>query len=222
MLNLLVEIDTYKRELIDIHHLLSSLRPSTDLLQAQLRSRLKSKKWGALLYVCNDLMVFPVQISGGIVRKEMITKSDITKDDMIETLIEWRLHDIHEDHAFVWPHFTPTMFAPPRAPWASPVLSLAFHGNVACHTLTDTERKRMMQDTARRMNWHSATGVGHIHQLLWAPCDNSSVGKEKLAKGLNVEGVDALLYVCADLNRVPLQLPRRDVKRILIYQLIDW
>ncbi|KAJ3916239.1 hypothetical protein F5877DRAFT_47021, partial [Lentinula edodes] len=200
MLNLLVEIDTYKRELIDIHHLLSSLRPSTDLLQAQLRSRLKSKKWGALLYVCNDLMVFPVQISGGIVRKEMITKN----------------------HAFVWPHFTPTMFAPPRAPWASPVLSLAFHGNVACHTLTDTERKRMMQDTARRMNWHSATGVGHIHQLLWAPCDNSSVGKEKLAKGLNVEGVDALLYVCADLNRVPLQLPRRDVKRILIYQLIDW
>ncbi|KAH7867730.1 uncharacterized protein C8R40DRAFT_1178724 [Lentinula edodes] len=114
------------------------------------------------------------------------------------------------------------MFAPPQAPWAFPVLSLAFHGNVACHILTNTEQKRMMQATARKMNWHSATGVGHIHQLLWAPCNNSSsVGKEKLAKGLNVEGVDALLYVCADLNRVPLQLPKRDVKQILIYQLID-
>ncbi|KAF8829936.1 hypothetical protein HHX47_DHR2000149 [Lentinula edodes] len=44
MSNLLVKIDTYKQELIEIHHLLSSLHPSTDLLQMQLRSRLKSKK----------------------------------------------------------------------------------------------------------------------------------------------------------------------------------
>ncbi|KAJ3889198.1 hypothetical protein GG344DRAFT_52178 [Lentinula edodes] len=80
----------------------------------------------------------------------------------------------------------------------------------------------MMQDMAKKMNWHCATGVGHIHQLLWAPYDDSNVGREKLAKGLNAEGIDALLYVCADLNRVPLQLPRREVKRILIHQLIDW
>lgn len=79
-----------------------------------------------------------------------------------------------------------------------------------------------MEDTARRMNWHSATGVGHIHQLLWAPCDNSDIGKEKLAKALNTEGIDALLYVCIDLNRVPLQLPRREVKRVLIHQVITW
>lgn len=58
----------------------------------------------------------------------------------------------------------------------------------------------MMQDMARKMNWHCAAGVGHIHQLLWAPCDDSNVGKEKLAKSLNAEGIDALLYVCADLN----------------------
>ncbi|KAJ3886800.1 hypothetical protein GG344DRAFT_56837 [Lentinula edodes] len=191
-------------------------------MQTHLRSRLKSKKWGVLLYVCNDLMVFPAQISGEIMRKTLVTKSDITKNDMVDILIEWRLNGIHEDQAFVWPHFTPTVFAPPRAPWASPVLSHAFHGNVACHILTDIERQRMMQDMVRKMNWHCATGVGHIHQLLWAPCDDSNVGREKLAKGLNAEGIDALLYVCADLNRVPLQLPRRDVKRTLIHQLTDW
>ncbi|KAH7873693.1 uncharacterized protein C8R40DRAFT_1007423, partial [Lentinula edodes] len=183
---------------------------------------LKSKKWGVLLYVCNDLMVFPAQISDEIAKKALVTKGDITKDDMVETLIEWRLNGIHEDQAFVWPHFTPTDITPPRASWASPVLSRTFHGNVACHMLTDVERKKIMQDMAKKMNWHCATGVGHIHQLLWAPCDDGNVGREKLAKGLNAEGIDALLYVCADLNRVPLQLPRREVKRILIHQLIDW
>ncbi|KAJ3803931.1 hypothetical protein F5876DRAFT_53988, partial [Lentinula aff. lateritia] len=204
MSSLLVEIDAYKRELTDVHHLLSSPRPDTELMQIHLRSRLKSKKWGVLLYICNDLMVFPAQISNEIARKAL------------------RLNSIHEDQAFVWPHFTPTDIAPPRAPWASPVLSRTFHGNVACHTLTDLEQKEMMQDMARKMNWHCAAGVGHIHQLLWAPCDDSNVGKEKLAKSLNAEGIDALLYVCADLNRVPLQLPRREIKRTLIHQLTDW
>ncbi|KAJ3901937.1 hypothetical protein F5879DRAFT_924221 [Lentinula edodes] len=166
MTSLLVKIDAYKRE-------------------TQLRSRLKSKKWGALIFVCNDLMVFPVQLLHGIIRKALVTKSDITKDDM-------RLNDIQEDQAFIWPHFTPTSFAPPRAPWASPVLLHTFHGQIACRSLTDAERKAMMGNAARRMNWHSAIGVGHIHQLLWAPCDDSDIGKEKLAKALNAEGIDAL------------------------------
>ncbi|KAJ4467608.1 hypothetical protein C8R41DRAFT_779547 [Lentinula lateritia] len=169
-------------------------------MQTQLRSKLKSKKWGALIFVCNDLMVFPSQLLHGIVRKTLVTKSDITKDEMVNTLIEWRLNDIQEDQAFVWPHFTPTSFAPPRAPWASPVLSPTFHGHIACRSLTDPEKKTMMDDVTRRMNWHSATGVGHIHQLLWAPCDDSNTGKETLAKALNAEGIDALLYVCIDLN----------------------
>ncbi|KAF8825246.1 hypothetical protein HHX47_DHR7000450 [Lentinula edodes] len=221
-LSLLVNISAHKRELSDIHHLLSLSQPSTDSLQTHLRSRLKNKKWGTLLYVCNDLMVFPAEISDEIARKASVTKSDIMKDDMVDTLIKWRLNDIHEDQAFVWPHFTPIGFAPPRAPWAYPILSHTFHDNVPCHTFTDVERKNRLQDIARRMNWHCATGVGHIHQLLWAPCGDNHVEREKLAKGLNTEGIDALLYVCTDLNRVPLQLPRRDVKRILIHQLIDW
>lgn len=58
-------------------------------MQTHLQSRLKSKKWGVLLYICNDLMVFPAQILNEITRKALVAKSDITKDSMVDTLVEW-------------------------------------------------------------------------------------------------------------------------------------
>ncbi|KAJ3848117.1 hypothetical protein EV368DRAFT_68544 [Lentinula lateritia] len=177
-------------QLSDIHTLLSDLRPSTTSELVQLRTRLGRMNWTTLLFVCEDLLALK---SPSVLRMEIIQKSQITKDDMIDALVDWRLDLVHEDGPFVWPHFTPTHHGPPRSA-QSPTIT--YYNGSPCCTLTDSEKE---------------------------PINNSEMGKVKLANILNTKNRVALLFVCLDLNRVPMNISHRIVpKKDLISQLVDW
>ncbi|KAJ3903224.1 hypothetical protein F5879DRAFT_804021 [Lentinula edodes] len=204
-------------QLSDIHTLLSDLRPSTTSELVQLRTRLGRMNWTTLLFVCEDLLALK---SPSVLRMEIIQKSQITKDDMIDALVDWRLDLVHEDGPFVWPHFTPTHHGPPRSA-QSPTIT--YYNGSPCCTLTDSEKEVRMKQLISTMVYKTAIHIGHIHQYLWQPINNSEMGKVKLANILNTKNRVALLFVCLDLNRVPMNISHRIVpKKDLISQLVDW
>ncbi|KAJ3924577.1 MAG: hypothetical protein NXY57DRAFT_907953 [Lentinula lateritia] len=185
--------------------------------------RLRRLKWAVLLYVCNDLMVFPPQTYHILQRLDSMTKNDITISGMVEALIDWRLNGVSEDCPFVWPHFTPYHGLPPKAPWSGPVITPSHRHNATYHNLTEADKEIFMQGIAETMNYNSAVGIGHVHELLWQPIDDTDIGKEKLAKSLKANSRHALLYVCTDLNRLPTNSSIKNIsKNDLIYQLVDW
>ena len=69
----------------NIHNELSSQAPSTLQEQKEMQKYLAQKKWPALLYVCNDLMMLPSQLQ----LQSLIKKHDVTKSDMAEGLVQW-------------------------------------------------------------------------------------------------------------------------------------
>ena len=68
-----------------VHEELSSTAPGTPQEMEAMRKRLMPKKWLALLYVCNDLMVLPEDLQ----LQDLICQQDITKDCMVRNLIQW-------------------------------------------------------------------------------------------------------------------------------------
>jgi hypothetical protein len=70
------------------------------------------------------------------------------------------------------------------------------------------------------MNYNSARYIGNIHRALCAPLnDGLEKGLKRLSGQLAVVNIDALKYVCIDLNRLPLG---KLGKAVLIRALIDW
>ncbi|KAJ3924916.1 MAG: hypothetical protein NXY57DRAFT_907648 [Lentinula lateritia] len=204
-------------QLSDIHTLLSDLRPSTTSELVQLRTRLGRMNWTTLLFVCEDLLAFK---SPSIQRMEIIQKSQITKDDMIDALVDWRLDLVQEDGPFVWPHFTPTQHGPPRSA-QSPAIT--YFNGLPCRTLTDPEKEVLMKQLISTMVYKTAVHIGNIHQYLWQPINDNEMGKMKLANILKTKNRIALLFVCLDLNRVPMNISHKTVpKKDLISQLVDW
>lgn len=72
------------------------------------------------------------------------------------------------------------------------------------------------------MNFNSARHIGDLHRALCAPLNNASE-KGKALKLLETQlakyNIDALKYVCIDLNRLPLG---KLGKPVLVQALIDW
>ncbi|GAW04788.1 hypothetical protein LENED_006599 [Lentinula edodes] len=223
-------------QLSDIHTLLSDSRPSTMSDLVQLRTRLGRMNWTTLLFVCEDLLAFK---SPSILRMEIIQKSQITKDDMINALVDWvspfrvttqasltcsqnqkRSNVVQEDGPFVWPHFTSTHHGPPRS---AQTPTITYFNGLPCRTLTDSEREALMKQLVSTMAYKTAVHIGHIHQYLWQPIGNNELGKVKLANILKTKNRVALLFVCLDLNRVPMNMSHKTIpKKDLISQLVEW
>ncbi|KAJ3846524.1 hypothetical protein EV368DRAFT_88881 [Lentinula lateritia] len=73
------------------------------------------------------------------------------------------------------------------------------------------------------MVYKTAVHIGNIHQYLWQPINDNEMGKMKLANILKTKNRVALLFVCLDLNRVPMNISHKTVpKKDLISQLVDW
>ncbi|KAJ3817514.1 hypothetical protein F5880DRAFT_1492798, partial [Lentinula raphanica] len=67
--------------------------------------------------------------------------------------------------------------------------------------------------------YDSSVRVGHIHRYLCQPLYD----RDKLEKSLETATMDALMYVCLDLNRVPrTPLSGKMTKELLIRQLVHW
>ncbi|KAJ3816256.1 hypothetical protein F5880DRAFT_1494486 [Lentinula raphanica] len=180
--------------------------------------------WSVLLYVCNNLVVFPPETSEMLQGMKSIKKRDISKNEMVDILIDWRLNGIHEVHSFVWPCFTPVHCPPARAPWSADLADLMIHSNgLAYRVLNNNDRCDYMQELTNSMNYTTAVHIGNIHQYLWETIENNATGTEKLAKRLKTKTKNSLLYVCADLNRFPRDHPNRaPLKDDLIALLVDW
>ncbi|KAJ3725342.1 hypothetical protein C8R42DRAFT_575940 [Lentinula raphanica] len=177
--------------------------------------------WNVLLYVCDDLVVFPPHSSEKLQRLPIIRKRDVTKDDMVDALLNWRLTGIQEESPFVWPSFTST-HCPPAKTSAS-MDPITYFNGLPCHALSSTERQAFMKDLATSMKYTTAVHIGHIHQYLWEPVETDDVGKERLAKRLKTKTRDALLYVCADLNHIPRDISTKVAQKSdLISLLVDW
>ncbi|KAJ3816845.1 hypothetical protein F5880DRAFT_1493831, partial [Lentinula raphanica] len=105
------------------------------------------------------------------------------------------------------------------------VSDIAFHHefspppHIQYNQLTAQDREAAMEELAREMNYQSAIRIGHVHRFLRQPLDH----KDKLEKSLETATVDALRYVCLDINRIPLRpVSGNTTKAMLIEQLIHW
>ncbi|KAJ3709847.1 hypothetical protein C8R42DRAFT_598036 [Lentinula raphanica] len=202
-------------QIADVHNLLSDRRPATGSAQDRFCNKLKTIIWSVLLYVCDDLVVFPPHSSEKLQRLQMIRKRDVTKDDMVDALLNW------EESPFVWPSFTSTHCPPAKTSGSTDPIT--YFAGLPCHALSSTERQAFMQDLATSMKYTTAVHIGHIHQYLWEPVETDDVGKERLAKRLKTKTRDALLYVCADLNRIPRDISTKVAQKSdLISLLVDW
>lgn len=116
----------------------------------------------------------------------------------------------------------------PGAPWAPPPPTYVSdnvsddgmsHNRVLHVELGEEQRKDALEDLATTMTYNSSIQVGHVHRFLRKPLDD----EEQLAKDLERASVDALRFVCLDLNRLPL-MPSSDkpTKNLFILQLIAW
>ncbi|KAJ3735332.1 hypothetical protein DFJ43DRAFT_992033 [Lentinula guzmanii] len=178
--------------------------------------RLARHRWLPLLYVCNDLMVFPADKYISLAASQSISDRAVKKAELAAALRNWRTHEIVEEAPFMWPHFTPKNSPPPEAPWAIPP------DTQSIHNLSDTERSMVLQNLMTRMNFNSARHIGDLHRALCAPLNND-LEKRKALELLHIQlskyNIDALKYVCVDLNRLPLG---KLGKPVLIQALIDW
>ncbi|KAJ3966209.1 hypothetical protein EV361DRAFT_809422 [Lentinula raphanica] len=70
-----------------------------------------------------------------------------------------------------------------------------------------------------KMTYQSAIRVGHVHRFLRQPLGD----QEKLEKSLETATLDALKYVCLDINRIPIKpASGSTTKAMLIEQLLHW
>lgn len=69
-----------------LHSLLSAPSPESASEIKQLKQKLAKIKWTALLYVCNDLMVFP---EPHLKENDTIRVKDVTIKKMAEALCNW-------------------------------------------------------------------------------------------------------------------------------------
>ncbi|KAJ3779026.1 hypothetical protein FB446DRAFT_630821, partial [Lentinula raphanica] len=89
----------------------------------------------------------------------------------------------------------------------------------SCRALTPEERQRQLTELSKSMNQRSAYRVGDIHRFLSQPLDDDRLSQGHLRSSLDDASIDALMYVCVDLGRLPVG---NFSKTHLIHELITW
>ncbi|KAJ3885680.1 hypothetical protein GG344DRAFT_70322 [Lentinula edodes] len=218
-LSSLISNDSRARQaVLDILNDLSERAPVTEAQKHQLYSRIQRHKWSAILYVCDNLAIFPNERPPDLRNSSQITQKDVTKRELSNILLHWRTHEIREEQLFIWPYFTPTDIPPPVIPWATHHASTPDHDNpITYRKFTPGERSNLLRELAASMTYHSASHVGNLHRLLQKPLVHDH--KDDLRKALKQSNGDALTYVCADIDRLPASKFNKDV---LVDQLMLW
>ncbi|KAF5359925.1 hypothetical protein D9758_013986 [Tetrapyrgos nigripes] len=213
------------RDVSRIHDSLSGPAPLPGThAETQFRDSLAKNRWISLLYVCNDLMVFPVE---GMEEQGSIHVKEVTKKGLATTLVTWRTGKVLQKDNFLWPFFIPTDSRdPPNVSWAESPESdqetpseYSVTDTDACHNLSSNTRNDLLKFLSAQMNHHSAYAIGNIHRKLQQPLEKGLTGLGKILKRDNTW--NALAYVCVDLNCFPSGLAKVD-KSHLIAQLLLW
>ncbi|KAJ3859402.1 hypothetical protein EV359DRAFT_68192 [Lentinula novae-zelandiae] len=196
--------------------------PVSDVHRDCLRKRLGKFKWVVLAHVYNDLMEFPDEKMEIRLQSHFHSrgKKGISRREFGDALYRWLSERIlNPGQTFEWPHFTPKDKPAPSIPW------LQLH-NIHENQCMDPLRIpglegcfKLLAETIKHFNWHSAHSVGHIHCFLTRPLVNDVVGDKQLKVNLNRQTLIALSFVCIDLDILP---ESKFGKAELINQLVKW
>ncbi|KAJ3872033.1 hypothetical protein F5051DRAFT_433362 [Lentinula edodes] len=207
-----------QQAVLDILNDLSERAPTTEAQRHQLYSRIQRHKWSAILYVCDNLAIFPNASGPDLRNSSQITQKDVTKRELSNILLHWRTNEIKEEYSFIWPFFTPSDIPPPIIPWATHHASIPDQDNHPTYRkFSPGERLSLLKELAASMSYHSASHVGNLHRLLQKPMAQDH--KDDLRKALKQSNADALAYVCADIERLPVNKFNKDH---LVDQLMTW
>ncbi|KAJ3858563.1 hypothetical protein EV359DRAFT_52073 [Lentinula novae-zelandiae] len=192
--------------------------PDSSTKQKVLFGRIHKQKWNSILYVCDNLTLFPDNRCPEHQGASKIVKSNATKEHLTNLLIDWRMNNIQERQGFIWPYFTPKNGPLPAAPWA-PTHRPDNGSNHSTGTrkLSLQERSKLLKELGQSMNYTSAVGVGSIHRMLQQPLVPSEL--DELKKALKKMPGDSLAYVCTDIERLPCG---EFVKDDMVKQLTFW
>ncbi|KAH7878355.1 uncharacterized protein C8R40DRAFT_1167781 [Lentinula edodes] len=193
--------------------------PEVESKKKALYGRIQKQKWNAILYVCDNLAIFPDHRCPQFQTSSKILKTNAKKEFLTNILINWRTNDIREMQGFVWPYFTPIDMPPPITPWA-PTHPSNGTGNTHMGTraLAPGERLELLKELGKSMNYSSASGVGNIHRLLQQPLSRGEQ-EDELRKVLRKLPGNSLAYVCTDIERLP---TGKFAKDDMVKQLMDW
>ncbi|KAJ3797277.1 hypothetical protein GGU11DRAFT_756848 [Lentinula aff. detonsa] len=197
---------------------LSGRAPGTPAEERKWYARIQKHKWNAILYVCDNLVVFPNEKYPAFQTRSQIVHNDVKKGELTNMLLSWRMNGIKEIQSFVWPHFTPTSTPPPVVPWASSQNSNNGHEpSTTYRKFSPEERLDLLTELAASMSYHSASHLGNIHRLLQRPLVKGQ--EDDLRKALKQSNGDALAHVCTDIGRLP---AGKIVKDDMVNQLMTW
>ncbi|KAH7874280.1 uncharacterized protein C8R40DRAFT_1047907 [Lentinula edodes] len=198
---------------------LSEKAPENSSKKKSLYGRIHKQKWIAILFVCDNLAIFPDHKFPQFQISSKIVKGNVTKENLTNILIDWRVDGIKETEDFVWPFFTPVNSPPPTAPWApGHPSSTTGDTSATTRTLTPEGQAELMRELGKSMSYSSALGVGGIHRLLQQPLARDEP-EDELRKALKKFSGDSLAYVCTDLKRLP---AGKFAKDDMVKQLMAW
>ncbi|KAJ3744493.1 hypothetical protein DFH05DRAFT_1525542 [Lentinula detonsa] len=198
---------------------LSEKAPETLPKKKVLYGRIHKQKWNAILFVCDNLAMFPDHRCPQFQSSLKILKYNVSKEHLTNLLIDWRTNSIQETQVFVWPYFTPIDKPPPATSWA-PTYPLGGFGDTSANTrrLTPGERTEILEDLGKSMNYSSASHVGGIHRVLQQPLAQGEQEIE-LRKTLGSFPGISLAYVCTDIEQLP---GGKFSKSDMVQRLIKW
>ncbi|KAF8828584.1 hypothetical protein HHX47_DHR3000403 [Lentinula edodes] len=195
------EIANDSRASQSVADILNDLCDRAPVMEAEWRKwylRIHKHKWHAILYICDNLAVFPNEGYSTLQTCLKIAQRNVRKSELTNILMKWRTSGIKELQAFIWPYFTPTHLPTPDVPWApSHNFEPSQDGHIAFRKFEPGERLNLLTELTKSMSFHSATHIGNIHRLLQQPLVS---GQEDLRKALKQSNGDALAYVCTDIE----------------------
>ncbi|KAJ3870498.1 hypothetical protein F5051DRAFT_447612 [Lentinula edodes] len=174
---------------------LSEKAPETLSKKKVLYRKIHKQKWNVILYMCDNLAIFPDDRCPQHRASSKITKVNVTKEQLTNILIEWRINGIQETDDFVWPFFTPKNVPPPVTPWArapnDPI--------VTTRKLSLQECSELLTELSKSMNFTSALAIGNIHRVLLQPLARGEP-EDELRKVLKKFPGDSLAFATDDLE----------------------
>ncbi|EEB86931.1 hypothetical protein MPER_15944, partial [Moniliophthora perniciosa FA553] len=182
---------------------------------------LTKKKWLTLFYVSCHVLAFPDDTFARISGIPQIGARDISKSELAAALVTWRVTEVVEDETFTWPNFTTRSRGRPAGISRSYSSPAQASGESTLHItpFTAVQRNTLLAQVRQGMTYSTALGIGHIHRALCEPIEDNSDGRAKLIKKLNSRTLDALKFVCIDINHLPSESVR---KHDLIQALVAW
>ncbi|KAH7871140.1 uncharacterized protein C8R40DRAFT_1072685 [Lentinula edodes] len=194
----------------------SQKAPETLSKKKVLYRKIHKQKWNVILYICDNLAIFPDDRCPQHRASSKITKANVTKEQLTNILIEWRINGIQETDDFVWPFFTPKNVPPPVTPWArapnDPI--------VTTRKLSLQECSELLTELSKSMNFTSALAIGNIHRVLQQPLARGEP-EDELRKVLKKFPGDSLAFVCIDIERLPAGKFSKDdmVRQLMIWRM---